>query len=74
MGFVDEWPSKMQGQWFFRSRVGWAKVFGRVQKMLIFFWGGGGYPCLYLPPSKGLKEEVHSWYNLEEEVRRWAWI
>ena len=37
MGFVAKRPSKMQGQWFFQSRVGRAEVLGSVQKILISF-------------------------------------
>ena len=34
MGFIVKWPSRMQGQIFFRSWAGRAAVFGRVQKNL----------------------------------------
>ena len=52
MVFVDKWPSKMQGQWFFRSRAGRAKVFGWIPKIFIFL-GGGGLPLpVYTSPEE----------------------
>ena len=55
--FVDKWPSRMQGQWFF-SRLGrWATVFGRVHKILIF--QTDGCPCPNIPPQKSLWEELN---------------
>ena len=39
MGFVDKWPSRMQGQCLLRSRAGRATIFSRIQKTLNLFWG-----------------------------------
>ena len=52
MGFVDEWPSRMQGEQFFLKSGKWAKIFNRVQKNLDFSLGG--CPCPKLPPLKSL--------------------
>ena len=37
MGFVDKWPSRMLGQWFFSKLDGHAVVFGQIQKN-VGFW------------------------------------
>ena len=59
MGFVDKWPSRMQGQWFFWSWVGRSKVFGHVRKILISFLGG-----LPLPISTSLEMLVKGRFNV----------
>ena len=45
MGFVDKWPSKMQGQWFFRSRTSGQKFSIRSRKPGFLF----GVARIYLP-------------------------
>ena len=58
MGFVDNWPSRMQGKWFFWIWAEWAVVFGRVQKNLDFFMGAD--PArIYLPQGGGLTSPQH---------------
>ena len=46
MGYVDKRPSRMQGQWFFRSWAGRVAVFDWVQK--ISKKTMGGCPILYM--------------------------
>ena len=46
MGFVDKWPSRMQGQWFV-----WSRADGRIQKKLSFLDG-----WLPLPESTSPEE------------------
>ena len=53
MGFVEKWSSRMQGQWFFRSRAERAEVIGRDQKILNFFVGQ-----LHLPVTTSPKKLV----------------
>ena len=48
MGFVDKWPSRMQGEWYFRSRTGKSFRLGPEN----FHFSLGGCPCLNLPPQK----------------------
>ena len=43
MGFVDKWPSRMQGQWFSWSWAGMQKCSVRSQKSIFFY---GGLPLL----------------------------
>ena len=47
-GNLNKWPSRMQGQWLFGSRVGQTKVFGRVHKISISLWGVA-LAYIYLP-------------------------
>ena len=48
MGFVDLWPSRMQGQFFYQSRARWTMVFGHVQMSKTVM---KGCPCPH-PPLK----------------------
>jgi hypothetical protein len=57
MGFVDEWPSRMQGQMVFSKSGGRAAVFGRVQKIWIFWTGG--CPCPILTVRKVRRGELN---------------
>ena len=50
MGFVEKWPSRMQWQWFFGSRVGRAEAFGRSRKSW-FLCGAAAPARIYLPPK-----------------------
>lgn len=40
MGFVDEWPSRMQGQVFFEVKWGRQHFFVRFKNRIEFFCGG----------------------------------
>jgi hypothetical protein len=46
MGFVDKWPSRMQGQWFFR--VGGQQFLVEYKKSG-FFWRTAAPAQIYLP-------------------------
>ena len=48
MGFVDKWPSRMQGEWYFRSRADKSFQLGPEY----FHFSLGSCPCLNLPPQK----------------------
>jgi hypothetical protein len=48
MGFVNKWPSKMQGQWLFRSRAG-RQQFSVGSNKYRFFGRAAAPIRIYLP-------------------------
>jgi hypothetical protein len=79
MGFVDEWPSRMQGQWFLQARNNFRSGLENQDSLdghlplhestslENFFWGGGEFNVLdelaLLRPVQDIGEWV-SWAYL----------